>query len=256
MSQRFRVKTLPDGRAMLNLGCGTKMNWEWNNLDFSPYAYLAHHQTVACLLRRLGFLSQERYERFLRVDLEVMYWDLRNGIPFDNNTFDVVYSSHFLEHIDRDSVSLVLKECYRVLKPNGTIRVVVPDLQFLISRYVSSISALENGDESALSDHFQSIHDLFDQMVRQQITGTTQQRPLVRQIERFLRGDAAKAGELHRWMYDKYSLGVLLSRVGFKDVRAESPFASRIEGWSQFNLDTNEDGSVYKPESVYVEGIK
>lgn len=32
--------------------------------------------------------------------------------------------------------------------------------------------------------------------------------------------------------------------------------SSRIEGWDRFHLDTNEDGSVWKPESLDVEGMK
>jgi|GEM_PF-6941157 len=40
MNQRFVVKRLPDGRAMLNLGCGTRMHHGFNNLDFSPYVFL------------------------------------------------------------------------------------------------------------------------------------------------------------------------------------------------------------------------
>lgn len=256
MRRHFRVKILKDGRAMLNLGCGTKMNWEWNNLYFSSYAHLAHHKAIARILRKVGLLSEGRYQRLLGVDPEIIIWDLRNGIPLENNTFDVVYNSHFLEHINRDSAPVILKECYRVLKINGVIRVVVPDLQAIINRYISSFLRLEEGDESALSHHQQAIHELFNQMVRQKPVGTTQQHLLVRLVERFIRGDAADIGELHCWMYDKYSLRTLLSSIGFKYVRAEGPLQSRINGWSQFDLDTNEDGSVYKPGSLYMEGVK
>src|SRR5262245_56277720 len=117
---------------MLNLGCGTRMHWGWNNIDRSPYAYLAHHSSIARIMRLVGLLSPDRLNRLLEVDPHIIHWDLRKGIPFEVSTFDAVYSSHFLEHIDRQGAQSVLREIYRVLKPGGIIRVVVPDLQELI----------------------------------------------------------------------------------------------------------------------------
>jgi SAM-dependent methyltransferase len=256
MKHNFCIKTLKDGRAMLNLGCGTKMNWDWTNVDFSIYAYLARHKAVIKYLRLTGFMSEERYKRLLCVDPKIIRWDLRKGIPFLDESFDVVYCSHFLEHIEKDSVSFFLKECYRVLKHRGIIRIVVPDLETLVNRYVLSASRMKNGEALALDNHQQAIHDLFDQMVRRKPAGRMKQNLVIQIIESFLLGSTEKTGELHRWMYDRYSLKPLLSGVGFKDIRAESPFTSRIEGWNQFNLDTNEDGSVYKPGSLYIEGAK
>ena len=256
MKSRFTIKHLEDKRAMLNLGCGTKMNWNWNNLDFSPYARLVRHMNIAKILRKVGAVSEERYQNLLDVDPHIILWDLRKGIPFNDNTFDVVYHSHLLEHIDEENAPVFLKECFRVLKPNGIIRIAVPDLQSIINRYNSAVSRLENGDMKAFSDHRKSTYELFDQMVRKETTGTEEQRFALKFIERIVRGNAAKVGELHRWMYDEYSLGKLLLDVGFENVQTESPTTSRIEGWAQFNLDTNKDGSIYKPESLYIEGIR
>ena len=54
-----------------------------------------------------------------------MVHDLSKGIPFDDNSVDVVYHSHLLEHIDRKNVPTFLKEIRRVLKPRGIHRIVV-----------------------------------------------------------------------------------------------------------------------------------
>ena len=256
MKSRFTIKHLEDKRAMLNLGCGTKMNWNWNNLDFSPYARLAHHMNIAKILRKVGAVSEERYQNLLEVDPSIILWDLRKGVPFNDNTFDVVYHSHLLEHIDKENAPVFLKECFRVLKPNGIIRISIPDLQSIIKRYNSAVSRLENSDMEALGDHRKSTYELFDQMVRKEITGPEEQRFALRFIERIIRGNAAKVGELHRWMYDKFSLGELLLDVGFKNIQTESPSTSRIKGWTQFNLDTNRDGTIYKLESLFLEGVK
>jgi hypothetical protein len=142
------------------------------------------------------------------------------------------------------------------LKPGGVLRVVVPNLHIFIQNYNASFSALENSGEAALDRHLDSIEAIFDQMVRDAPRGTTQQLPLVRMIERLLRGDAAKTGEVHRWMYDKHSLKALLSETGFKDIRVQDAHTSEIQGWNQFHLDINQDGSVYKPESLYMEGTR
>ena len=48
-----------------------------------------------------------------------------NSWPYADNTFDIVYSKSFIEHLT-DPVSF-LNESYRVLKPGGTIVTLTPD---------------------------------------------------------------------------------------------------------------------------------
>ena len=59
--------------------------------------------------------------------------DLRKGIPFTDASADNIFSSHFLEHLSRSDGCQLLTECYRVLKPGGTLRVGVPDLEYALS---------------------------------------------------------------------------------------------------------------------------
>ena len=256
MRRAFPIKTLPDGRAMLNLGCGVRADHGWTNIDFSPVARLARHKSIARVARRVGIISEERWDRLMQVQPDIVIHDLRRGIPFPDGTFDAVYHSHLLEHLDRDLAPAFVANCYRVLKSGGTLRVAVPDLMQLANRYLSATSLLEENGEFASAEYTRVTEDLFDQMVRKEASGTRLQRPLIRAVERFLRGDAAKIGELHRWMYDKYSLGALLSAAGFRDVRTQVLPESRIDAWSEFHLDTNEDGTVYKPGSLYMEGVR
>jgi SAM-dependent methyltransferase len=63
-------------------------------------------------------------------------------------------------------------------------------------------------------------------------------------------------GEPHLWMYDRYSLLKLLSEAGFHAPRLCGPAESRIPNWAEFNLDTEPDGAVYKPNSLYAEAVK
>ena len=61
--------------------------------------------------------------------------NILDGLPYEDNTFDVVYSSHFIEHIPVDQIELVFDDVYRILKPGGLIRLVTPDLEFLNNEY-------------------------------------------------------------------------------------------------------------------------
>lgn len=53
--------------------------------------------------------------------------DVANGIPCPANVFDIVYSSHFLEHIEWFKTKFVLQEMYRILKKGGRVEIWVPD---------------------------------------------------------------------------------------------------------------------------------
>ena len=52
-----------------------------------------------------------------------------------SNTADLIYMCHILEHVPRNQLSVVLKEMYRILKPNGKLRLSVPDFDYIISIY-------------------------------------------------------------------------------------------------------------------------
>jgi predicted SAM-dependent methyltransferase len=59
--------------------------------------------------------------------------DVRH-LPVADQTFDMVYSSHVLEHFPWTGVDSVLKEWARVLKIGGELRIVVPNLRYVAQR--------------------------------------------------------------------------------------------------------------------------
>lgn len=61
----------------------------------------------------------------------VVYLDATQKFPFPDHAFDYIVSEHMIEHIDYASGQAMLRECFRVLKPGGTIRLTTPDLQVL-----------------------------------------------------------------------------------------------------------------------------
>ena len=69
-------------------------------------------------------------------------------------------------------------------------------------------------------------------------------------------GRFRSTGEIHQWMYDRYSLGRILKRAGFQDPKPVRADESRIPGWTTYQLDTEPDGTVCKPDSLFMEAIK
>jgi len=255
---RFQVKHDSADRALLNVGCGTRTDPSWNNLDFSPYALLRKRLWTVKMLRAIGFLSDERYQRLQEIDPSIIRWNLLRGIPFEDATFDVVYHSHFLEHLEHDAAIDFLRECYRVLKPIGILRIVVPDLEALTLAYRQAIDRLDRSGETPATEaaHEKSIAALFDQFVRRRSSGPTAQKKWVGTIEALLRGNAAETGEKHRWMYDRHSLSRILTRIGFGSIQRYSAVTSGIAGWERCFLDYYPSGAAYKANSIYVEATK
>ena len=64
------------------------------------------------------------------------------------------------------------------------------------------------------------------------------------------------AGEVHQWMYDRYSLQHLLLTSGFIDPQVQSAHTSQIFEWPSFCLDTTAEGRPIKPDLLFMEAIK
>jgi hypothetical protein len=64
-----------------------------------------------------------------------------------------------------------------------------------------------------------------------------------------------RSGEVHQWMYDRYSLARLLETVGFSEARRCSAGESSISGFADYGLEIVE-GRERKPDSLYMEARK
>jgi hypothetical protein len=64
-----------------------------------------------------------------------------------------------------------------------------------------------------------------------------------------------RSGEVHLWMYDRYSLRQVLEIAGFMKVRRCQAAESYIPGFQDYQLDTV-NGQVRKPDSLFMEAIK
>ena len=120
----------------INLGCGSRIHPDWRNLDVNPY---------------VGGVES---------------WKASEGIPATSQSVDIVYHSHLLEHLQQEEGEDLIQECFRVLKPGGILRIVVPDLERICRDYLYTLKEVEQGTKYAhLNAHWMRL-ELFDQMTR------------------------------------------------------------------------------------------
>jgi predicted SAM-dependent methyltransferase len=269
-------------KKYLNLGCGERCHPEWINIDLTG--------------KQPGVVSH----------------DLTQGIPAESATVDAVYHAAVFEHLRRDDARALLHEIYRVLKPGGTVRVGVPDLEKICRIYLDKLERALAGDKQAADDYDWIMLEMFDQAVREESGGEMlrylwrdplpnesfvvdrignegrellksirsqmkdepsggRARPKMSQVLRdwllslFAGRDAGRAldigrfrlsGEVHHWMYDRFSLRRELEAAGFQQTRVCSPSESSIADWERFHLDVDPNGKTNKPDLFFMEAIK
>jgi len=165
----------PDGLVKLNLGSFiTMFYYGWINMDIIDLSDFA---------KKNGYIFKQL--------------DVRNGLPFEDNSVDFIFSSHLIEHLSREEGLKLLKECHRVLKPNGVLRIATPDARKL-------------------------MRDFLDEKIREY-------RHINKGVEK-AETDLDALLELlwagHKTIYDYESLGKLLSKAGFRKIQVMSPFRS------------------------------
>jgi len=84
-------------------------------------------------------------------DEKIYIHDLNKTFPWQNDSVDVIYSSHTLEHLTREKGRIFINECFRVLKKNGVIRIIVPDLRYIIQQYLDKQIIAEQFLENYMS---------------------------------------------------------------------------------------------------------
>jgi predicted SAM-dependent methyltransferase len=76
-------------------------------------------------------------------DRGIVYLDASKPFPFPDATFDYVFSEHLVEHLTYPQGEGMLRECFRVLKPGGRIRVGTPDLRVFIALFAETPSEVQ-----------------------------------------------------------------------------------------------------------------
>ncbi|RMG42643.1 MAG: glycosyltransferase, partial [Methanobacteriota archaeon] len=85
--------------------------------------------------------GDKKLEGFINIDMipgADIQADVTKGLPFPDNSVDGIFSEHFIEHISQADGINFFRECRRVLKPGGRVRVATPDLDHIVQRYLSN----------------------------------------------------------------------------------------------------------------------
>ena len=189
--RRSRIKQLQQQTDLkLHWGCGRKKKEGWVNVD--------------------GWASAA-------TDL---VYDLRNRMPLADGSVAMIFTEHVFEHFTFADGEKIAADFHRVLKPGGTLRLIVPDLQTFAERYVA-------GDREFMANF----------------------HPQARHLGEGLNN--IFYGHFHRGIYDYPMLEDLLKRVGFSAVRKADFHDSAIE---ELNQELPCDGRM--PLNLYVEAVK
>jgi predicted SAM-dependent methyltransferase len=80
-----------------------------------------------------GYINIDLYAD--KVDLK---YDLRETLPYEDNSIDEIYASHIIEHFTRQEWKKIKKDWYRVLKIGGIMEIRCPDLETCMRAFLEN----------------------------------------------------------------------------------------------------------------------
>jgi predicted SAM-dependent methyltransferase len=148
--------------------------------------------------------GDNRLEGWLNTDIHdfadrggIVYLDLRRRFPLPDDSFDVVFSEHVIEHVDYPDGLHSLRESFRVLRRGGRIRIATPSLERLLRLYDANLSDVQRRYLSWARESFVADADV-------DLPGFV--------VNNFVRAWG------HRFVYDAQTLRYAVDRAGFVDI--------------------------------------
>lgn len=196
----------------VNLGCGSDIKDGWVNLDLCLDGTISSRDPKALFIN----------------------YDIRLGLPIAENSCDMIYSSHFFEHLDYPQGVKLMRDCYRMLRPGGTFRFCLPNFKRAFEAYVNRDQEFLNGLlEMQWPDQSVDIRRVLPEVE----LGTESIADYVNYV-------VYQSGE-HKCIYDEEKVIKLLRHIGFSQA-AESSFEPGIDI----------DSRVRRTYSFYLEAVK
>jgi SAM-dependent methyltransferase len=120
----------------LHLGCFDQPLNGWVNTDITPHIRVSRIPYAAELLHSVRMMSSKRLAQHQAgIFRQIEYLNLSKKFAYASNSFAAVFTSHVLEHLYPSVAIRCLGECLRVLRPNGVLRISVPDLDRMVRDY-------------------------------------------------------------------------------------------------------------------------
>lgn len=164
----------------------------------------------------------------------MIFLDVRDRFPMGDNTFDLLYSEHLVEHLAYEDSVHYFTEAFRVLKPGGTCRTSTPDLSFLINLMQEDSEENRAYTEWAFRTYW---------------PGKKPSRALA--VNHYFRSWG------HQCLYDYSLLKETYQAVGFREVRGVSVGESQIPELRGIEKHGDVIGERWnRKESLVVEGTK
>lgn len=195
-------------KRYIQYGCGFSAPDGWINYDASPTLRFERIPLVGKLFTR----NEQRFPA------SVKYGDIVKALPEKADSCDGVFCSHVLEHLSFEDFKRALANTYRILKPGGIFRGVVPDLRAAILNYVDNYDKVESPASEFMIFTMLGIDE-------------RKKGP----IGSFV---AAYGNSKHLWMWDFKSIKYELAQAGFKNIR-ECKFGDSAD--PQFSLAEEEN---------------
>ncbi|ROR37205.1 class I SAM-dependent methyltransferase [Kitasatospora cineracea] len=151
--------------------------------------------------------GSHQLDGFFNIDLVPpadFLWDVREGIPLETGTVELLFTEHFLEHIDYPrSAKGFAREAFRVLSPGGQIITGVPDAAHVLSRYPAAPVEAEEMigrwyAKRTCREDINTYLDLINYVFRDQ--------------------DDDPSYTPHLWAYDAEKLSQLFTEAGFTTI--------------------------------------
>ena len=113
-------------------------------INFGSFTVTFPPPWINCDIRGdIKSLVESKGHRFMELDV-------RGRLPWSDNSVDYITHHHLAEHLTEEEGMVFFKECYRILKPHGVMRMSVPDLHKLATLYA-------NGKLSDLNDESDEV---------------------------------------------------------------------------------------------------
>jgi len=222
----------------LHLGCGLVTPPGWVNVDGSINARLSKWPRLRALLGKLRIIPRSS----IKVPWHpgIVLADLRRPLPWRDGEFAAVYCSHVLEHVYLDEAINLLRESFRVLRPGGVCRFVVPDLQAIIEDYVArDVVFLAPGNGSVAVNRANEFCTRM--MMRRPDSGGGFWKRLYHHFNDF---------DKHKWMWDAESLSAAMTSVGLADARPRGYLDSHIPSIAGIEVENRVRGGGLVIEAV------